>query len=153
MTASAVATKSTDNKSAQEPGPDDCPDIYASLCKGDCLQPVFSDGTCLVFSKLEPPEAGDFVGLWLHPDALAPGEMSRRVKRLYMGLMPGLSLPFSLRPGDEVEAMIVLEQLNPPRLFHVRASHVLALHKVIGIAATNGDGTATMLELPQEALS
>jgi hypothetical protein len=129
-----------------ELGPDDVPDVYASVCKGDCLSPVFEDGACLVFSKTDVPKSGDFVGFWLHPDAVGPGELPRRVKRLVSGLPEGtgLSLPWVVRPGDEVEPLIILEQLNPPKQYYVRASRILAMHRVVGEAEADGTGQARL---------
>ena len=130
----------------QELGPDDVPEIYASVCRGDCLSPMFEDGACLVFSKTTAPEPGDFVGFWLHPDAVHDDELPRRVKRLVSGLPEGsgFTLPYHVRPGDEVEPLIILEQLNPPKRYFVKASHVLAIHKVIGEAQADGTGRAAM---------
>lgn len=132
------------NNVANEPQPDEMPDVYASTWQGDCLEPTFADGACLVFSKLEAPENGDFVGIWLHPDATAPGELLRRVKRLVTGAPPGMSFPLAFAPGSTLEPIVQLEQFNPPKLFQVRGSHVLAMHKVIGEAVPLGDGTAVM---------
>ena len=128
-----------------EYSPEDVPNVYASICKGDCLSPIFEDGACLVFSKEQRPEPGDFVGFWLHPDAIAPGEHPRRVKRLVMGLPNHLSLPYSVQPGDEVEPVIIVEQLNPPKTYQVRASRMLAMHRVVGEAEADGTGQARMV--------
>jgi len=128
-----------------EVSPEDVPEIYASVCKGDCLEPVIKDGSCLVFSKTQVPSPGDFVGFWLHPDAVDADELPRRVKRLYIGLPDGMTLPYRPHLGSECEPAIVLEQLNPPRLYHVRASRILAVHKVIGEAEIDGEGRATLV--------
>ena len=130
--------------------PEAVPAVYASTCVGDCLEPVYHDGVCLVFSRDEKPEAGDFVGIWLHPDAVADGELPRRVKRLYMSGPPGMTLPWKVRPGDEAEPLIILEQLNPPKLLQVRASRIVAMHKVIATADLNADGTATPRQSEQQ---
>ena len=123
--------------------PSDVPDVYASVGKGNCLAPVYPEDTCFVFSKLEPCKAGDFVGFWLHPDCVGADETPRRVKRLYMGLGPGFSLPWVPNTGDEIEPLIVLETLNPAKLLYVRASKILAMHKVVGTATIGEDGWAT----------
>jgi hypothetical protein len=62
-------TSASANAAADEFKPEALPDIYASVCKGDHLEPVFKDGSCLVFSKTEPAKPDDFVGIWLRPDA------------------------------------------------------------------------------------
>lgn len=53
-----------------EISPEDMPEHYASICRGDCLEPVFSDGACLVFSTAERAVAGDFVGFGFIPTPL-----------------------------------------------------------------------------------
>src|SRR5262245_43687325 len=78
-----------------ELGPDDVPNVYASLCKGDCLEPMFSDGACIVFDKTAKINVGDFVGVWLHPDDVADGEPPRRVNRL-AGLWPDMTFPYPM---------------------------------------------------------
>jgi hypothetical protein len=128
-----------------EPTADEMPDLYASVCQGTCLEPIFSDGECLVFDKRQEPQNGDFVGIWLHPDAVAPGEGIRRIKRLLMGGPPGMTYPLSFAPGSEVEPLVVLEQLNPPKRIHVRGCHVLAMHRVIGVAEPDGTGQAQIV--------
>ncbi|HVI05891.1 MAG TPA: hypothetical protein VM711_07350 [Sphingomicrobium sp.] len=125
-----------------EPDPDGVADVYASICKGDCLSPMFEDGACLVFSKVHAIRPGDFVGFWLHPDAVAPGELVRRVKRLISGLPEGMALPYQPNAGDEVEPIFILEQLNPFKRYYVRASKILAMHRLVGEAEEDGTGRA-----------
>ncbi|MEA1015585.1 hypothetical protein [Sphingosinicella sp. LY1275] len=130
------------NSCAPPEHPDDFPNEYASTLTGDCLEPVYREGDCLVFSKTEKPAAGDFVGVWIAPEHVPPGENPRLIKRLGMGVMPGVTFPFKAAPSSDVEPIVYLDMLNPPRRFRVRASHILAMHKVIGAATDNGDGTA-----------
>lgn len=124
-----------------EPDPDDCPDVYASVARGRCLEPVYRDGTCLVFSKSEKPMPGDFVGIWLRQQAVPPGTPARRVKRLVLAL-PDIALPCRLHPASEIVPLVVVEQLNPPKTFAFEIPDVVAVHKVIGTATSNADGTA-----------
>jgi hypothetical protein len=122
--------------------PERVPEVYASVCKGNCLEPEYCDGACLVFSRIEPPQPGDFVGIWFRREVVPPGEHPRQVKRLVSAGWPGMTLPYQVQPGDEVEPLIILEMLNPPKRIMVRASKDLAMHKVIGEAARDGDGNA-----------
>ena len=126
---------------SREPGPDECPAVYASTCKGTCLEPVYHDGVCLVFSKTERAAAGDFVGVWLQS---REGTIERRVKRLAFGLPDDIEFPFKLHPLSEAEPLVILEQLNPALTYCIPATKVIALHKVIGEAESNGDGTARL---------
>lgn len=147
MTISTLAPAALRTQPPHEPEPDECPGVYASVARGDCLEPVYKDGDCLVFSKSEKPVPGDFIGLWLRR-ADRPGTSIRRVKRLVLALPP-VPIPCRLDPASEAEPLVVVEQLNPPRTWCIGVSHVLAVHKVIGTATTNGDGTARFV--PGEA--
>lgn len=127
--------------------PDDLPDTYASICAGDCLAPTYKDGDCLVFSKTAEIKAGDFAGFWLRPGVAAEGENVRRVKRVVS--LPPVSFPYEVRSGDEAVPLVIFEMFNPPRDFLVPAHRILAMHKVVGKAVENGDGTARVLS-PEE---
>lgn len=122
--------------------PSTFPDLYASGCVGTCLEPVFKDGVCLVFSKTEEPKAGDFVGMFFKPGAVPTSGPNRWVKRLAMNMMPGLTFPYVAAPGREIEPLVIVEMLNPPRRFAFRASQILAIHKVVGEAEPGGNGMA-----------
>lgn len=135
------ADSSRARPTSREPEPDECPDIYASTCRGTCLEPFYHDGACLVFSKIERALPGDFVGVWLQS---RDGIVERRVKRLAFGLPEDIEFPFKLHPLSEAEPIVVLEQLNPARTYCIPATKVIALHKMIGEADANGDGTARL---------
>lgn len=115
------------------------PEEYAMIGSGKCMEPLVPDGTLLVFDKREKPQRGDLVILWFKPQHIPAGQCQRMFKRLVMG--PG---PFSLPIGDnsQVEPVVIVEMLNPPRQLRVRGSHLLAMHKAVGVAKSNGDGTA-----------
>lgn len=134
-----------------EVDPCDCPSIYAAIAKGKCLEPVFSDGECISFSKDAEIQPGDYVGIFLMPDAVEPGDPPRRVKRL-RSIMPGLTFPFRAAPGNEVMPLVEVEQFNPPRLYRIPADQILAMDKVIGTAETMGDGTAKLVPLEPDRL-
>ena len=132
-----------------EVDPQDCPELYASVCRGDCLNPAFTDGDCLVFSTTASVEPGDYVGFWLDPTRVEPGELPRRVKRL-RSIMPGQTFPYRLGAACAVIPIVELEQFNPPRLYRVPADHILAMHKVIGKAVPNTNGTEAVI--PREMI-
>ena len=119
----------------------DCPDIYASRASGRCLEPIFEDGVCLVFSKTDEAVPGDFVSVWFDPEQVPEGELPRQVKRL-VSIAPGVTFPYHPAQGSEVEPLIQIEMLNPPKRWYVRASKIVALHKVIGTAEYTGTGQA-----------
>lgn len=125
--------------------PADFPRIYASTTVGDCMAPLLTEGCDLVFDKEAACGAGDVVAIWFHPHAVRPGAHSRMVKRLVMGLAPGLTFPFSGWKGN-VAPLVIVEMLNPPRQFYFRAEDVLAMHRCIGVAETIGNGRAVMTQ-------
>ncbi|MEZ5744353.1 MAG: hypothetical protein R3D89_11690 [Sphingomonadaceae bacterium] len=131
--------------------PADCPTIYASIAKGRCLEPVFEDGECIAFSKDEDIQPGDYVGICLLPDAVQPGEKPYRVKRL-RSIMPGMTFPYRVAPGNELMPLIELEQHNLPRVIRVPADRILAMHKVIGTGETIEDGTVRLVPLEADRL-
>lgn len=138
-------------KHPDEVDPLDLPPVYASVAKGRCLEPVFSDGDCIAFSSSAAIEPGDFVGVCFHPDAVPEGQHARLVKRLRL-LQPDLSFPYRSASGSEVVPLVELEQLNPPRLYRIPADRILALHKVIGTAISDGSGKARLIPLDSERL-
>jgi len=138
-------------KFPDEVDPSERPAIYASIAKGKCLEPVFADGECIAFSKVEDIQPGDYVGICLVPDAIQPGEPPNRVKRL-RSIMPGMMFPYHAAQGSELMPLVELEQHNPPRVLRVPADRILAMHKVIGTAKTMGDGTARLVPLEAERL-
>lgn len=120
---------------------DQIPDRYAMIGKGRCMEPLYMDGACLVFDKHEQPEGGDTVIVWFRPEHTPSGESQCMFKRLVGGLPP-VAFPFNLSERSNCEPLITVEMINPPRLFRIPASRLLAVHKCTGIADTNGDGTA-----------
>jgi len=106
--------------------PDLLPRVYAATGKGDCLEPIYHDGCCLVFDRLAQCLPGDIVAVWLRPEIVMPGSPQQIVKRLVW------------RYGGTV----VVEMLNPPRIFTFRSEDVLAMHKCLGEGESDGHGRA-----------
>jgi hypothetical protein len=131
----------------KERDPSEMPEVYASVATGSCLEPVFKDGTCFAFSKVEAPRAGDYVSVWFDPDIVPTGEAPRSVKRLVDDLMPGLTFPYRASPGSQVVPLVRVEMLNPPRRFAIPADKIIALHTVIGTAISNDSGKARLVPL------
>jgi hypothetical protein len=117
--------------------PEDCPEVYASIAKGTCLEPIYRDGCCLAFSTIERPKPGDFVGVWFTPGTAPPGQPDRWVKRLVSFGPPGFTF-FDVARDSPLQPFVVVEMLNPPREFVIPASRIVAIHKVIGEAQNIG---------------
>ncbi|AJA10023.1 hypothetical protein SKP52_15725 [Sphingopyxis fribergensis] len=115
--------------------PDDMANRYALTGRGNCMAPVITDGALIAFDKRETPEPGDLVGIVFTREAAVRHGMPGIVKRLVS------------RPTFGCVAIIVVEQLNPPRSFSIASTDVLAVHKLIGLAVDRGDGKAMITPL------
>jgi hypothetical protein len=111
--------------------PDDLPDEYGMICVGDCMEPLIKDGAVLHFSKSLPYVEGDFVGLWLKPEAVSPGHPQCRVKRL-VRTWPGLKLPYKAGPMSNVMPLLMTEMFKPRKQFNVPVDMLLAVHLCLG---------------------
>lgn len=111
------------------------PDVYGSICKGDCLAPGVPDGATIAFSRLESPKVGDFVIIWRRPEHVGPDGLQAMIKRLAMEIPPWVKkFPYKDHPDSNVHALLMVEQINPRRLYTFKCSDVLALHKAIGFS-------------------
>lgn len=126
--------------------PDDMPDLHALHGYGTCMEPEIEDGAVLVCDKRETPMPGDIVSLIFTQEAAARWGLPGMVKRLALALPP-MDIP----EGSEVTGAIVVDQINPPRRLVIPATDVLAVHKCVGTAESNGDGTARYRPQAREA--
>jgi hypothetical protein len=114
------------------------PEVYALAVMGDSLEPDFHDGTCLVFSTIEPLEKGDLVVAYFRPGAQSSCGDTKAIFRLSMAIMPGVTFPFVDAPTSEVHPLVYLETVNAPQRRQFRADAFLALHKAIGTCQPDG---------------
>lgn len=112
--------------------PDAMPDHYALIVVGQCMTPLIAAGTLLVFDKRQRPCPGDIVGLVFTREAAKRWDCPGLVKRL------ALALPDLL----DTEGLVVVDQINPPRRYCIPTGDVLAVHKVVGTAESDGVGKA-----------
>jgi hypothetical protein len=110
------------------------PDLYAARGEGSCMEPEFSDGACLAFDRTAAAQPGDYVVIWFRPGLTPPGGPQHWFKRLVMPPPPGTSFPVDEQTASELEPVIIVEQLNPPKLYSINCSSILALHRCIGEA-------------------
>jgi hypothetical protein len=111
------------------------PDQYALTGVGQCMAPMIADGTLLVFDKRQEPQRGDIVGLVFTREAAQRWGVPGLLKRL------AFALPPSDLPRD-FQGLVVVDQINPPRRYAIPTSDILAVHKAIGTAESDGDGRA-----------
>lgn len=129
MNASIEHVKSNPLGFAQVPeGVSAGPDCYALAVEGEQLSPQYQNGDVLLCDPDAMPEPGDFVAVWWR-DSKQPS-----VKRLTHALPPG-----ELGEMDWADALLVCEQLNPPKTLAAPLSQVAAVHRVVARL----DGTAT----------
>lgn len=100
------------------------PNGYAMNTVGDCLSPVFNEGDVVLCDPDQAALAGDYVAIWWKG-----GDRQPHIKRLAYALPPN-----GLWDSDVLEAVIVVEQLNPPKRLAADLSRVAAVHKVLGKA-------------------
>ncbi len=125
--------------------PDTMPDQYALIGVGDCMAPLIADGTLVVFDKRPEPRPGDIVGLVLTREAAKRWGVPGLLKRLALALPPS-----DLRG---VQGLVVVDQINPPRRYCIPTADILAVHKAIGTAESDGAGQARFLPTKAEAWS
>lgn len=113
------------------------PDLYALICEGDCMSPIYKDGAVLHFSRLAPWAAGDCVALFRKPETVQPGESPVLFKQLV------IAPPASYwREGEHavrhaastVRHIVIYRTLNPDRYVQLYADELLGIHKCVGVA-------------------
>jgi hypothetical protein len=117
--------------------PDDMPDMYALTGVGTCMEPVIPDRSCCVFDKREAPQPGDLVGLIFTEEAAQRRGVPGMIKRLVS--------------GSADDGLIVVEQIQFNRSYRLPSDDVLAVHKFVGIAQSQGNGTAAFMLPTKEA--
>ena len=98
------------------------PETYSLIVTGDCLAPEINDGDQVVVCPSTQPEAGDFAIIWTKDGNCA-------VKRLTLAVPPESMMRAT---GGDVMALVMCEQINPPKQFAVSADKISAVHKVLG---------------------
>jgi hypothetical protein len=114
--------------------PNDLPDEYGMIVRGDCLEPMIGDGYVAGFSKSQPFKPGDFVVMFLKPELALPGRHQCAIKRLVMAPPPWVTFPWTENPKSEIQALVICEQLNPQGQFATKCADLLAIHRCIGWA-------------------
>ncbi|MCD2325012.1 hypothetical protein LQ953_13390 [Sphingomonas sp. IC-56] len=123
--------------------PDDMPPRYALPGIGHCLEPLVKNGTLVAFDKERQPEPGNIVGLIFTREAAKGRGVPGMIKRLAMALPP-TGLP------KGCSGLVVVEQINPPRRYHIPVDELLAVHAAYGFAESAGDGRAMVTPFSKE---
>jgi hypothetical protein len=110
---------------------DALPDLYCLGLQGDCLEPMIPDGASVMIKKSEPYSVGDIVCIWWRPEFVKPGMHQGWLKRVRFAAPPWVKFPYKDHPKSDVQAIIVLEQINPPKTYAVPCKDILAIHKAV----------------------
>ena len=121
--------------------PADLPDLYAMIIDGNCLEPMVAHGSWCAFDKRAAPERGGLVVLWKRPELVRPGESQAMVKRLVTVPPPWVTFPHRKHPNSTVDALVIVEQLNPAQQFAVRCETLVAIHKLVDVRPLDADGS------------
>lgn len=98
---------------------------YALKADGDCLSPFYCPGDILVCDPDQAPAPGDFVAVWWRGGVRLPS-----AKRLVRALPPR----DLWKLNGELQAMLICEQLNPPKRLSAPMTQIQAVHKILGKA-------------------
>lgn len=120
------------------PHPDYLPRLYALICDGKCMEPIYKDGQTLIFSKAEPWRAGDVVAVYRRPESVPPGENPVLLKVLSSAPPPSF-FQSEARRGDAYRNKVIVRMLNPPRSIVLNAEDVLGIHKCLGPLDEEGE--------------
>jgi hypothetical protein len=118
--------------------PEQLPDLYCLKLAGDCLEPVIPDRATVMIKKSETFDVGDVVVIWFRPELIAPGKPQSSLKRITMNAPPWVKFPYKDHPESDVQALIMVEQLNPPTGYRLRCADIIAIHKAIGYSPAGG---------------
>lgn len=85
-------------------------------------------------AKDEAYGVGDLVVLFLRPEIVPSGKLNVSLKRLVMAPPPWVKdFPYHDHPKSEVAAILMVQQDNPKRTFPVQCSHLLGVHRCLGL--------------------
>lgn len=132
--------------------PDEMPATYAMICDGTCLEPVYSHGAKLLFSRTERYRSGDFVLLFKRPELVRPGDHQMIVKKLILAPPFGYWSDPSVNEGSNIQPIVIVEMLTPARKLYINPDHLLGIHKCLGpVPADMGTYRATDEEIKADA--
>lgn len=112
--------------------PDEFPPLYAMICDGNCLEPVFANGVKLFFSRSERYRVGDFVALHKRPEFVRPGDHQIIVKQLVLAPPPAFWQPDYVNDTG-LKPIVIVDMRNPFRRFYIDPDKLLGIHKCLGI--------------------
>jgi hypothetical protein len=138
ITESLIAMLASAHRFALQLHPDYVPRLYALICDGDCMQPVYKHNQTLIFSKAEPWRVGDVVAVYRRPEAVPPGENPVLLKILSSAPPPSF-FQSEVRHGAAYRNKVILRMLNPPRSIVLNAEDVLGIHKCLGPLNEEGE--------------
>lgn len=112
--------------------PDQMPEQYCMQAMGTCMEPVYPDGSKLLFSSTERYRYGDDVLLWFRPEFVQPGEHQLLIKRLVVAPRLEYWSGAKTKTGN-IAPTVIVEMLNPRRMLHFHVEAIMGIHKCLGL--------------------
>jgi hypothetical protein len=113
--------------------PNELPPTYCMQAIGTCMEPVYPDGSKLLFSSTEPYRHGDDVAIYFRPECVRPGEHQILIKRLVMAPRREFWLGNSRDTIGNLGATMLVEMLNPRGMIQFDPTSILGIHKCLGL--------------------
>lgn len=126
--------------------PAELPRQYALLLDGDCMEPRIPDRGVGIMDREAPFAPGDVVCIWLDPERVAPGGHRAWMKKLSAHIPPFVTFPWREHPDSEMHAMVICDQINPPRRYCLPCTDIVAVHKVIGFLPPGSSRPGQMID-------
>jgi hypothetical protein len=101
--------------------------------------PLIPDRAAVMIKKSEPFGVGDVICIWFRPEIVRPGGPQSWLKRITMNAPPWVKkFPYKDHPESDVQALIMIEQLNPPTGYRIKCADIIAIHKAVGYSPAGG---------------
>lgn len=108
------------------------PSVYAIEADGSCMDPIIKSGEKIEVRRGETIRAGDVVVLYFRSHIQLPNGWAALVKRIRKVPPKWLQFPYDHDISDGEPPFIVVEQINPHRLYKIVCTDILAVHCCVG---------------------
>ena len=123
------------------------PSAYAIETDGSCMDPIIKSGEKIEVHRGDAIRAGDVVVLYFRSHIQLPNGWAALVKRIRKLPPKWLQFPYDHDHEDGEPPFIMVEQVNPYRLYRCPCTDILALHRCAGTVAAERCYPASIPEL------
>ena len=113
--------------------PAELPERYCMQTEGNCMEPVYPDGSKILISSIESYRYGDDVAIFLRPECVKPGKHQVLIKRVVIAPRREFWLGNSKATIANLAPTVVLEMLNPQTMLQLDPSTILGMHRCLGL--------------------